>query len=689
MNAEGQLTGQTYGNGVATTQNFNALTGRLTSIQAGANASVASFAYMWDTVGNLQWRKDPTQNLEEFFQYDLLNRVTQADITGGTTKTHQYDSIGNITFKSDTGTYSYPAPGSARPHAVSSIAGTLNTSFTYDANGNMLTGNGRTIVWSTDNMPATITRGTSTLTFHYDGATKRRLKQFAASGTTSYFDRPDGSTILAEKFVGTGGTTQWKHYIQAGGGIVAVVTKNSTGPDQTRYVHRDHLGSTAVITNETGAVVERLSYDVWGKRRYPNGQDDPAGAINSLMDRGYTGHEHLEEVSLIHMNGRVYDPEIGRFLSADQFVQDAFDSQAFNRYSYVNNNPLAYTDPSGFFPKGLFKAIGKFIKAFWKPLVAIAIAILMPQLLPSLGIALGGTMGSIITGALSGFVSSAITSGFDIRSMLIGAVAGGIGGGIGDYFADVGGEIGAALEGVDDAVNTSGSVGGWGGAIGRAAGGRLANELSGRFASLVAKVVLGSSHHGSGNFANGGSTLAFDYATGGGVTLISGGTPYAIEGMKQGMIYGGTAGALSGLSVVIMPGGAAIAIPSMLQGAAGGAVLGGGLGFFGGLMVDVYDSIVRATPPDNARDPNGPKAPGKPTEAEGFSDPRGGENWVKNPNPGRGGAGHGWLDNEGRVWVPTGQQPGRTHGGPHWDVQIGKGHVNVRPGQHIDDVLGR
>ncbi|MGK8503742.1 polymorphic toxin type 37 domain-containing protein [Nocardia asiatica] len=81
-------------------------------------------------------------------------------------------------------------------------------------------------------------------------------------------------------------------------------------------------------------------------------------------------------------------------------------------------------------------------------------------------------------------------------------------------------------------------------------------------------------------------------------------------------------------------------------------------------------------PPANAYDPNGPKAPGRPGEAEGFVPPKDGDKWVPNPN----GKGSGWLDADGRVWVPTGQ--GSTaHGGPHWDVQEKKGgYTNVYPG---------
>ena len=107
-----------------------------------------------------------------------------------------------------------------------------------------------------------------------------------------------------------------------------------------------------------------------------------------------------------------------------------------------------------------------------------------------------------------------------------------------------------------------------------------------------------------------------------------------------------------------------------------GGLIGAGAGAWIGWNI-VGPMLIK--PPDNAYDPNGPKAPGKPGEADGFKDPKGGDNWVPNPNPGKGGAGYGWQDANGDVWCPTGQG-GTAHGGPHWDVQTpGGGYRNVRP----------
>jgi RHS repeat-associated protein len=101
--------------------------------------------------------------------------------------------------------------------------------------------------------------------------------------------------------------------------------------------------------------------------------------------RGYTGHEELDEVGLVHMNGRVYDPQLGRFLSADPVVQDATDLQAFNHYAYVRNNPLSLTDPSGFsFLGGLFNAIGKFFTGVFKAVENAVKAILRNSIIRSI-----------------------------------------------------------------------------------------------------------------------------------------------------------------------------------------------------------------------------------------------------------------------------------------------------------------
>ena len=98
-------------------------------------------------------------------------------------------------------------------------------------------------------------------------------------------------------------------------------------------------------TDNTGAVVDSYSFDAWGNR-VGNIWNTPDN-VTHLFDRGYTGHEHLDQFGLINMNGRIYDPKLGRFLSPDPYIQEPENTQSFNRYSYCLNNPLVFTDPSG------------------------------------------------------------------------------------------------------------------------------------------------------------------------------------------------------------------------------------------------------------------------------------------------------------------------------------------------------
>jgi RHS repeat-associated protein len=209
-----------------------------------------------------------------------------------------------------------------------------------------------------------------TLSFAY-GPEHQRVKQVVSltgnapsqmMGGTTWYLHGDNNSLLYEKELKANGVTENRHYLQAAGMTFAmVVTRTGSGissaaaeptkrPSQVSYYQQDHLGSNAVIADENVAVIERLAYDPWGKRRYPNGLPDRADALVGVnTDRGYTMHEHLDEVGVIHMNGRVFDPLIGRFMSADPFIQSPGNLQSYNRYAYVMNNPLAYTDPSGYF----------------------------------------------------------------------------------------------------------------------------------------------------------------------------------------------------------------------------------------------------------------------------------------------------------------------------------------------------
>jgi len=416
----GNITMLNMANGnILTARDFEDNSGRLFSINTNVGA-VQNLSYVYDSLGNLTERQEVqgVTTLHEKFTYDNLNRLDTVEFVGvGTHTAATYDALGNITSKYNVGTYSYTGAG---PHAVSSTSGTLNASFTYDANGNMETGNGRTITWSSFNKPTQITANGNTVSFNY-GPDRARFKQQSNSDTTYYI----GSSF--EKII-SGALTENKHFIRAGGQTIAIHTTRSgsqTNSD-TRYLHRDHLGSIDVITDELGNVVERHSFDAFGQRRESNWQTAIGSLTSVITTRGYTGHEMLDGVGLIHMNGRVYDPLLGRFLSADPHIQAPLNLQSHNRYSYVLNNPLSYTDPSGFFFKSLFKKISKaikrlvksitraiknFIKKYGRTIAAIAISYYAP---------FGNNL------FLNGFASGLVASGGDVKAGLVSGLAAGV-----------------------------------------------------------------------------------------------------------------------------------------------------------------------------------------------------------------------------------------------------------------------
>jgi len=132
-------------------------------------------------------------------------------------------------------------------------------------------------------------------------------------------------------------------------GVFAVYIIKPDGTEEINYIHTDHLGSWNTITDENGNLLQEQSFDAWGNRRDPQTwRAFTATVPEPLFDRGFTGHEHLDAVNLIHMNGRVFEPVAGRFLSRDPFIDGVASSQGMNGYAYVHNSPLSFVDPSGF-----------------------------------------------------------------------------------------------------------------------------------------------------------------------------------------------------------------------------------------------------------------------------------------------------------------------------------------------------
>ncbi|MCK1383311.1 RHS repeat-associated core domain-containing protein [Bradyrhizobium sp. 21] len=305
----------------------------------------------------------------------------------------------------------------------------------------------------------------------------------------------------------------------------------------TRYFHTDQLGSISVITNENALVVERLSYDAWGKRRNPNGTDDTTGSISSQSTRGFTGEEQLSIGGLVHLNGRVYDPLLARFTSADPTVTDPMNMQGWNRYSYVGNDPLAFTDPNGFswfsnwfgWIGKAFTAVGNFIKNNIMAIAQIAITVALTPLIGPYFAAFAGS--AIVTGISGGSLSQALKAGLIAGATAFAfAVVGGLTNvvatgdpssfsftnhiqpafGTSEYAFNVAGH---AAVGCGSSVASGGSCQSGALSAGVTAAARpTINKLDGA-AALTANTVLGgvASVAGGGKFANGAVTGAFGY----------------------------------------------------------------------------------------------------------------------------------------------------------------------------------
>ncbi len=350
--AAGNALDESFGPSIRVVTGFSPVGGELEYRQTtgAGGAPVQDLAYRWDAAGNLAARLDAGQWLIEDFRYDALDRLVQARRNGSVSLELDYDVIGNIRRKSDVcvGTapcYSYHA---TRKHAVVTAGA---RSYAYDANGNMTSRAGASIGWNADNRPVSITHANGNGSQFAYGPEGNRWRQVATTGgvaeTTVYVDG------MFEK-VTRGGATTWRHYVTAPGGTAVLLRYGDGTPAAQRYLALDHLGSTDRVLDAAGNVIAAASFGPFGERRKATWTGTPTAAelakLAAATRDGFTGHEQLDNVELVHMNGRVYDPLLGRFISADPYVTRTSDGQSFNRYAYVLNNPLAFTDPSGFDP---------------------------------------------------------------------------------------------------------------------------------------------------------------------------------------------------------------------------------------------------------------------------------------------------------------------------------------------------
>jgi RHS repeat-associated protein len=419
-----------------TWRSYDPLTGRASEICTGSdaiNCQLMRDRYVWDAVGNLSWRdrkaygEDFGYDAADRFEVSRVNRIggtTYAPGTGQVTDWSAYDTLGNLcahlmrghdsTWMNYAGragcglTTPYGtvvnSSQSDSPHQVRQT--NAYSHYVYDHRGNQTFADSST----SDSQDRTIR-----YTAHDQAYEIFKGPTVAPNRMARFWYAPDGSRYKREdtglgitgtrrtiyignlEIVSENGTTTYKRYI---GGVLVQNVVN--GIAANRYTFTDHLGSIVAIANETGAVIEGGGFNAFGERRAHHSATSITQTGYSSTTRGFTGHEMLDGLDVIHMNGRIYDPTIGRFLQPDPIIQSPDNPQNWNAYSYVFNNPYKYTDPTGY--------LGQTERSWLGAIVAIAASVFTG------GAAAGWWAASLTTGQLfaitvaAGFASGAITT---------------------------------------------------------------------------------------------------------------------------------------------------------------------------------------------------------------------------------------------------------------------------------------
>ncbi|MBI4815751.1 MAG: VCBS repeat-containing protein [Deltaproteobacteria bacterium] len=321
-------------------RSFNFISGSLESIIAEdrAHTQVQALRYEYDENLNVTRVRDETQRpqpIDERFGYDELNRLSSVEtFDGGPIADFRYDAIGNLTWKSDVGNYDYPTASGSGAYAVKTAGG---RGFSYDANGNQITrplpsGEKAGLTYTVKGKLRELHGPSGNFRYEYDADHNRAVRR-APGSTKIYLDD------LYERERLASGDFVHRYRIAAPDGAFLVVEQTPTARFD-HYVLRGRDGSPNVVW--TGGSASTLSFDAFGQRRSASSPTPPTD--------GFTGHEAEEELGLVNMRGRMYDPEVGRFISPDPYVWNIASSQSLSRYAYVENNPITVTDPSGFGP---------------------------------------------------------------------------------------------------------------------------------------------------------------------------------------------------------------------------------------------------------------------------------------------------------------------------------------------------
>lgn len=313
-----------FGNGVYTDYEYDGWSERLNAITTiaadGPGTPAQDRRYSYTPAGDIEVIDDLARVENYIYSYDKMHRLKSETTSTG--------SVGVIPAVMD---LQYNDPNHI--NAVSSVTHKgVSHSYWYDENGNQESGPDltdpmavvpRNLTFNADNMPTTVEHPTGgTISLTYDGESQR-AKKTGAGKDTYYYSNEFEIIDNIDTF-----------YIFAGNLRVAMVKDNTP-----TYFHKDHLGSSTAMTNAQGNIIETAMYMPFGGKRGDTGI--------SVSGYKFTDQELDAESGLYNYDARLYDPIVGRFISPDAIIPNAFYSQSHNRYSYCLNHPLKYNDPSG------------------------------------------------------------------------------------------------------------------------------------------------------------------------------------------------------------------------------------------------------------------------------------------------------------------------------------------------------